>query len=108
MSGYACQWLAYPLTTLIRSSAPGVAPGDPLLDQAQVVVRAPDADREEARARGDEPVRHVLRRCRYADGALDLGGVAADVGAVAVEDLALAGERVEVAETVPDGGVLGR
>src|SRR5690606_16478288 len=90
-----------------RASAPGVAPGDPLLDQAEVVVRAAHADREQARPRRDEVVGDLLRRPGHADGAFDLTRVAADVGAVTVEDLRLAPEHLDVAEAVPDGGVLG-
>src|SRR3954447_17000779 len=90
-----------------RSRPPVVPPGDPLLEQAHVVVRAAEADGEERRARIQERVADLLRGLLHADRALDLGGVAADVAAVTVEDAVLAPQRVDVAEAVPDLRVLG-
>ena len=90
-----------PTSALLR-----VPPPDPLLEQAHVVVRAADPDGEQRGTRRDEPVGYLRRRGGHPDGARDLAWVPADVGAVAVEDPILAGERVQVAEAVPNGGVL--
>ena len=50
-----------------------------------------------------EPVEMVV----HERGALDLAGVAADLSAPVVEDGALVTDRLEIADAVPDVGVLG-
>src|SRR5207248_7744068 len=84
-----------------------VAPGDPGLQLAQVVVGAADADGEQGDAQVQELRAEFVRLALDAAGALDLRWVAADVGAVLVEDLHLAADHLRVAEAVPDVGVLG-
>src|SRR4051794_32253437 len=92
-----------------RSTASeGLAPGQPLLQPAEVVVRPADTDGEQRRAGLDQRRAGLVRvAVRRADRPLDLAGVAADVGAVLGQDLLLADEGLEIAERVPDVAVLG-
>ena len=84
-----------------------VAPGDELLQRAEVVVGAAEAQDEVREAPLDVlvGVLDVLRPDRY--GALYLFGVSSYLLAPVVEDAALAGRPLGVPEAVPDVGVLG-
>src|SRR5438094_276322 len=83
-----------------------VAPLHPAAEPGQVVVRATHADGEERGAGVEEGLR-LGRLTLHADRALDLGGVAAGVGAVPGQDLRLALQGLDIAEGVPDVGVPG-
>src|SRR6478672_180500 len=101
-----------------RSGAPaGVSPCDQVADRAEVVMGASDADGEQPRAHGiqglcaggvvGDLLGEAARFGRDAGGPLDLGGVAAELGAPVVEDGVLVGDGLGSAEAVPDGRVLG-
>src|SRR5690625_581284 len=93
--------------TVPRTRSAGIAPAHPGAQLGQVVVGAVHGDGQQRGAGGHERLPLLGRVTVRADGALDLGGVATDVGAVLREDLVLALERLDVGPAVPDVGVLG-
>src|SRR3954471_12730125 len=98
---------AYSTAAITRAS--GVAPGGQLAQCAQVVAVAVAAHAEDQvlHAGLDQGVGLFDDPAAHAPGALDLGRVAAHVGAVAEQDVVLGPVGLRVAEAVPHVGVLG-
>src|SRR5690348_11049153 len=84
-----------------------VAPGDPLAEQTEVVVRAGRVHREQPGADVEQLLADLLRLLvTDGDRTLDLARVAADRLAVLVQHGVLVRDRLGVAEAVPDVRVL--
>src|SRR5690625_1543745 len=90
-----------------RARSAGIAPGDPVAHLRQVIVRPAHTDGQQGGAGADQIFPGRARVARDADGPLDLGGVATDVGAVLLEHPVLALQGRQVRPAVPDVGVLG-
>src|SRR5699024_4778945 len=92
---------------VVRAVSAGIAPGHPVPEHRHVVVRSADADGQQGGAGGDQIFPGRARVARDADGPLDLGRVATDVGTVLLEHPVLVLEGRQVRPAVPDVGVLG-
>src|SRR5215211_6493454 len=84
-----------------------VAPGDELVERAEIVVRAGRLSNEVGDPGGQVVVELVELRAEDLGGALDLFGISSDFGAPLVEDPVLAAELVRLTLAIPDGRVLG-
>src|SRR5690625_5110837 len=90
-----------------RRTSAGIAPGHPLAQGGQVVVRPARRDGEQRGTLGHERLTGVPRVAPHAHRALDLARVAPDVGAVPRQHLVLASQGLDVGPAVPDVAVLG-